>query len=295
MRFEFMILDVFSNAPFGGNQLAVLTDARGLSCEGMQAVAAEFNFAETAFVLPSRLPECVRRVRIFTPRAELSFAGHPTVGTACALALSGRVSEPEFVLEEAVGPVRLKVTKTGGLIAAAFSLERQPEFLDDVPSSADMARVLSLGVADILEVFCAGVGLDFTFVQLRERAVVDRSRVDPSAWAEVMSHRTAPQTYVFAGSLEAGGEYYGRMFAPNLGIPEDPATGAAVAALAAVAGLRSSTAGVSLDVSQGVAMGRPSRLAASARGNGTMQRIEVGGSCVPVAEGQFDVPQKVLE
>src|SRR5579871_2658007 len=105
MRYSYYIVDVFTSSPFGGNQLAVLPDASGISSEGMQKIAREFNFAETTFVLPKGDPESTCRVRIFTPKAEVDFAGHPTIGTACALAMGSHVGKGRLVLEENVGPV----------------------------------------------------------------------------------------------------------------------------------------------------------------------------------------------
>src|SRR6185295_3355767 len=121
------IVDVFTDTPFGGNQLAVLTDARGLTTEGMQAITREFNFAESTFVLPPEDPANAAQVRIFTPARELPFAGHPTVGTACALVMSGARAAGEFVLEEGVGPVPVTTRKDGDIYSARLRLDRAPE------------------------------------------------------------------------------------------------------------------------------------------------------------------------
>jgi len=116
MKYAFHIVDVFSSTPFGGNQLAVLPDAAGISAEGMQKIAREFNFGETTFVLPSNDPANTCRVRIFTPRTELDFAGHPTVGTACALVMKQhvRLGDPLLILKENIGPVTVEVARRNG-------------------------------------------------------------------------------------------------------------------------------------------------------------------------------------
>jgi len=299
MRYDFMTLDVFTDKAFGGNQLAVLTDARGLTTEAMQTVAREFDYPETTFVLPPDDPAHARRVRIFTPGGELPFAGHPTVGTACALVMSNHCAAGDFVLEEGVGPVIVSTRQEGGAFSARLRIERAPEVPEIVPASKDMAAVLSLQPRDILRVFCAGMGPRFTFAQVASGEVVDRSELDHQHWRRILADSWGPNVFVFAGELRDGSELYGRMFAPNLGIPEDPATGAAAAAIVGSAALAEG-AGRSgkfrLGIVQGVAMGRPSFLSASAElEGGAVSAIEVGGGCVFVAEGKIEVPDHLLE
>lgn len=295
MRYDYVIVDVFSDMPFGGNQLAVLTDARGLTTEGMQAVTREFNFAESTFVLPPDDPAHAARMRIFTPARELPFAGHPTVGTACALVMSGAQAPGEFVLEENVGPVAVATSKDGERYSATFRLDRGPDQPDTVPPAADMAAVLSLEESDIADVFCASVGVPFTFVQLASRDAVDRAQLDHAAWKRLLADAWAPQIHLFAGELEDGAEVYARMFAPGFGIVEDPATGAAAAAIAGAAALRGSTS-LGFAIRQGVAMGRPSLLKVAAQlDGGNVRSIEVGGGSAFVAEGKIEIPDRFLE
>ena len=299
MRYDFMTLDVFTDTPFGGNQLAVLTDARGLTTEAMQAIAKEFDYPETTFVLPPDDPAHARRVRIFTPGGELPFAGHPTVGTACALVMSNQCPVGDFVLEEGVGPVAVSTRRDGGAYSARLRIARAPEVPDTVPASNDVAAVVSLQPGDVLGVFCAGMGPRFTFAQVASREVVNRAQLDHQSWRRILADSWGAQVFVFAGELSDGSELYGRMFAPALGIAEDPATGAAAAAIVGTAALRagavkSRTFG--LDIVQGVAMGRPSFLSASAELEaGTVSAIEVGGGCAFIAEGQIEVPDHLLE
>jgi trans-2,3-dihydro-3-hydroxyanthranilate isomerase len=295
MRYDYLIVDVFSETPFGGNQLAVLTDARGLTTEAMQAITREFNFAESTFILPPDDPAHAAKVRIFTPARELPFAGHPTVGTACALVMSGAQGPGEFVLEEGVGPVAVTTTKDGERYSARLRLDRGPERPESVPTMADLAAVLSLPSEEVRDVFGAGIGVNFTFVQLASRDAVDRATLDHAAWKRILADSWASQVHLFAGELEDGGEIYARMFAPAFGIAEDPATGAAAAAIAGAAALKRSSS-LSFDIRQGVKMGRPSLIRASARvEDGKITEIGVGGASAFVAQGQIEVPNQFLE
>jgi trans-2,3-dihydro-3-hydroxyanthranilate isomerase len=299
MRYDFMILDVFSDKAFGGNQLAVLTNARGITAEAMQMIAREFDFPETTFVLPASNPANTWRVRIFTPGGELPFAGHPTIGTACALVMSDQCPSGDMVLEEGVGPVQVTTREDNGAYSARLRLNRGPDRSELVPSVEDAAAAVSLVPQDIIQVFCAGMGPRFTYLQVGSRETVDRSQLDHQQWRRVIADSWAPNLFVFAGELSDGAELYGRMFAPALGIPEDPATGAAAAAIvgaAAGAAGPSSSGEFRLDIIQGVAMGRPSFLSAVARFDGTtLSSVEVAGGCVLVAEGRIEVPDHLLD
>jgi len=294
MRYDYMIVDVFSDTPFGGNQLAVLTDARGLTSEAMQAITREFNFAESTFILPAEDGVHAAKVRIFTPARELPFAGHPTVGTACALVMSDAQAAGEFVLEEGVGPVAVTTRRDGNLYSARLRLNRGPDRPESPPSAVDVAAVLSLPERHIVDVFAAGMGVNFTFVQVTSRDAVDRSQLDHAAWRGLLADSWASQVHVFAGELEDGGELYARMYAPAFGIAEDPATGAAAAALAGAAGLRNGR-DLAFDIHQGVKMGRPSLIRASVRvADGKIAEIGVEGATTFVAEGQIEVPDRFL-
>jgi trans-2,3-dihydro-3-hydroxyanthranilate isomerase len=263
MKYPFHIVDVFTSTPFGGNQLAVLPDAAGISDEGLQKIACEFNFGETTFVLPKNDPANTCRVRIFTPRAELDFAGHPTVGTACALVMKHRerLSDPiRLVLEENVGPVTVDVVQRNGGFHGALTLSAKIEAPTDAPSPTDLAAVLSIEPDEVYQVFFAGVGVPFCFAQLRSREVVDRAAIDRAAWAATLSHAWSPHVFFFAGNLEDGGNLYARMYAPALGVEEDPATGAACAALVGAMASKPEFGGMAyrLSIQQGVSMGRRS-------------------------------------
>src|SRR6185312_14657576 len=186
MKYTFHIVDVFSSTPFGGNQLAVLPDAAGISTEGMQKIAREFNFGETTFILPKNDPANTCRVRIFTPRVELDFAAHPSIGTACALVMKQhvRLSEPiRLILEENVGPVTVDVTQRDGGFYGKLTLSGKIEAPGGAPSPVELAAVLSIEDAEVSQIFFAGIAVPFCFAQLTSNEVVDRAAINRAAWA----------------------------------------------------------------------------------------------------------------
>jgi trans-2,3-dihydro-3-hydroxyanthranilate isomerase len=300
--FTFYTTDVFTDRVFGGNPLAVLTDARGLSGDEMQRIAREFNLSETVFVLPPSESRHTRRVRIFTPGAELPFAGHPTVGTAFVLAWSGAIElrgeTTRIVLEEGVGPVPVTVrARDGRPVFAQLSAARLPERGPDPPPADEIAALLSLEPSDLLpgeppQAWSAGV--PFLFVPVASRDALARARVRMEVWQRVLASYWAPQPFVFTydtGSDDV--QVRARMFSPGLGIIEDPATGSAAATLAGYLFERgATTSGVrSWTVEQGVEMGRPSRLEVEAEvEGGRLVAARVGGPAVPVSEGTIKVP-----
>src|ERR1700687_3801406 len=234
MKYTFHVVDVFSSTPFGGNQLAILPDAAGISTEGMQKIAREFNFGETTFVLPKNDPANTCRVRIFTPRKELDFAGHPTVGTACALVMKqhGRLSDPiRLILEENVGPVTVDVAQRSEGCHGTLTLSGKIEAPTGAPSPTDLAAVLSIEPSEVSQSFFAGVGVPMCFAQLNSNEAVDRATINRAAWTATLSRAWSPHLFFFAGNLRDGGNLYARMWAPALGIEEDNATGSACAAL----------------------------------------------------------------
>jgi trans-2,3-dihydro-3-hydroxyanthranilate isomerase len=298
MRYSFTILDVFTREPFGGNQLAVLPVAAGISVEGMQTIAREFNFAETTFVTPPENAANSRRVRIFTPRAELPFAGHPTIGTACALVLAGHVAGPEPLtlrLEEGVGVVTVDVKHKNDALWAMLTLTSKPERVDRVPATDLLASSLSLQGSDVLHGFQAGIGVQFSFVQLASRAAVDRAALHSPSWVKLQAGGWSPHIFLFSGDLVNGSQVYARMFAPALGIVEDPATGSACAGLVGVAAAGSTDGTFRLSVVQGVAMGRRSEIdAAASVVDGEVASVSVGGATARVAQGEIEVPARYL-
>jgi trans-2,3-dihydro-3-hydroxyanthranilate isomerase len=302
MQYKFYIVDVFSSTPFGGNQLAVLPQAAGITTAGMQAIAREFNYSETTFVLPATDPAHSCRVRIFTPKAELPFAGHPTIGTACVLVRGhhrASADDQELILAEGIGPVHVSVSvKTAdNVLRAMLTLRAKPERREFAGAAAELARVLSLPAAGVLSAFFASVGVPLCFVRLRDRQAVDRAVLDRSAWSSVLADAWSSSVFLFTGDLTGGSELYARMFAPALGVEEDPATGAGCAALvgALAGGDRLVTGTFNLSIIQGVAMGRPSEIQAVARkADGEVVSVGVAGATAFVAEGEIEVPARFL-
>jgi trans-2,3-dihydro-3-hydroxyanthranilate isomerase len=312
MTYKYHTLDVFTDAAFGGNQLAVITDARGLTDDQMTALTREFNYSETVFVLPPDDPKHTRRIRIFTPGAELPFAGHPTVGTAFVLAAVGEIEldgdETRIVLEEGVGPVTVLVRSRNGKpyftqLSAAKMPERGPMSCD----VATVASLLSLSTDDIatngqyaIEAYSAGV--PFLFVPIRDLAALGRAKLNRDVWEKTIKTSWAPEVFVFTeleDSLEREGVNNGdgilqaRMFAPAMGVMEDAATGSAAAAFGGYLASRSGRKDGLMKylVHQGVEMGRPSKLFVETDlVAGEVRAVRVGGASVLVASGELHVP-----
>jgi trans-2,3-dihydro-3-hydroxyanthranilate isomerase len=300
MKYAFHIVDVFSSTPFGGNQLAILPDAAGISAEGMQKIAREFNFGETTFVLPKNDPANTCRVRIFSPRTELDFAGHPSVGTACALVMKQLVGPGDpirLILEENIGPVTVDVARRNGGVHGTLTLSGKVEAPTGAPSPTDLAAVLSVDSAEVSQVFFAGVGVPFCFAQLSSNEVVDRAAINRAAWAATLARAWSPHVFFFAGHLRDGGKLYARMWAPALGIEEDSATGAACAGLVGAMASKHAFGGTvyRLSIQQGVSMARRSDIEAEARkSDDIVTSVSVGGATTYVASGEIDVPLSAL-
>ena len=300
MPHRFVIADVFTESAFGGNQLAVLPDGRGLSERAMQSLAREFNFSETTFVLPPETPGTDFRLRIFTPASELPFAGHPTVGTASVLARLGLVplrdGAGRVVFGEGVGPVSVDLRVDDARAFSRLSLEAEVEEPAERPTLHQAAAALSLPQEAVSEAWFATVGNPFGFVRVVDREAVDRAQVDRAAWSQHFAGAFSSAIFFFSGDVAVGGRLYARMFAPGFGIEEDAATGSAAATLAgSLANRVPEPDGVfAWTIDQGVKMGRPSLIEASAekRGGRTV-RVVAGGSTVLVAEGTITVPDGV--
>jgi trans-2,3-dihydro-3-hydroxyanthranilate isomerase len=294
---RFFTLDVFTDTALGGNPLAVVLDGQGLGDAGMQAIAKEFNLSETVFVLPPDDANHRARLRIFTPTAELPFAGHPTVGTAVLLGLIDHGARPgalAFTLEEKVGLVPCAVEVVGkGKGRATFTLPRLPERLSDLASPAALAAALDLAVDEIgfgvhrPAKYSAGV--PFAIVPVAGRAAVDRARRRVAAWDTAFGDGPRANAFIYCREpVVEGHAYYARMFAPDLGIGEDPATGSAVAAFAgAIMDYDKPPDGEhTLVIEQGYAMGRPSQIELTLTvTDGALVKASIGGSAVVVSEG----------
>jgi trans-2,3-dihydro-3-hydroxyanthranilate isomerase len=300
--FPYVTVDVFTKERFGGNQLAVFPDASKLAPQLMQRIAREFNFSETTFVFPPGDPRHTRRVRIFTPESELAFAGHPTVGTAFALATLGDIrltgDETRIVLEENVGPVPVLIRATGGKPGfAQLSAAKLPEEGPPAPPAKELAKTIGLDASDIrADAFSPqgwSCGTPFLFVPLRNRAALARARVVADEFERVLKDYWTNKVFMFCDEPErTGSNFRARMFAPSAGVPEDPATGGANVALAGYLGTRDQRRDGTLRwvVEQGFEMGRPSILEVEAdKKNGAITAARVGGDSVFVSRGEFFV------
>ena len=303
MAFHFVTADVFTDRAFSGNQLAVFPDAKGIDPALMQQIAREFNFSETTFVLPPDDPAHTARVRIFTPGGELQFAGHPTVGTAHVLASTGKIrldgDTTKIVFEEGVGPVPVTIrSKSGKPVFVQLSSAKRPEIGPRPPASDELARMLSLdpsalrgGAFAPQSVSC---GTAFLYVPLVNRAAVAAARLKLDVWEQLLGGFVTSKVFVFAEEGERpGSNVRARMFAPGIGVPEDPATGSAVVGLAGYLAARDSRRDGTLRwvVEQGFEMGRPSILEAEAdKVGGEVVATRVGGSTVIVTSGEMTLP-----
>lgn len=296
-RYAFITLDVFTRARFGGNPLAVLPDATGLTADEMQAITREFDYSETVFLLPADDPRHLRRARIFTPACEIPFAGHPTLGAAIALAQEGAIDfaggRAEIVLEEGVGPVRVTLTAIEGEpLRAELTAAVAPERLSGAAPPAALARMASLAPGDLVaerppEIWSCG--FPYTVVEVRDREILARARLDEAAWRAGVADGPATAVLFFAREAEsAAHDLRARMFAPAYAVPEDPATGSAAVALAGRLGRGLPDGEYRWGIEQGYEMGRPSQLyvTASVRDGATVE-ARVAGHAVRFATGHL--------
>ncbi|OQW58270.1 MAG: phenazine biosynthesis protein [Proteobacteria bacterium SG_bin9] len=301
MRLNFETVDVFTNTKFGGNPLAVVLNAEGLTTEQMQAIAGEFNLAETSFVLPPKDPSHTAEVRIFTPRYEMPFAGHPNVGTGYVLARAGKsygwpIAGDTMVFEEKAGLVRLDVMKRSGAVTGARVASPQLLSLGaEIPLDL-VASAASLSLDDIATGIhtprIASCGAPFILVELASYEALAKARANPEVYHQKIAKLPTTSIYFYCWSVSEDAALRARMFAPHHGIPEDPATGSAASALAGLlAHLRPDRdLDLSLKIAQGVEMGRPSYLHIAARKEaGQVTATYVGGECAPMLSGSFDV------
>jgi trans-2,3-dihydro-3-hydroxyanthranilate isomerase len=298
MRYPYYICDVFTATRFGGNQLAVLPHADGLSDRQMQQVAREFNFSETTFVLP---PEAghTRRVRIFTPSTEVPFAGHPNIGTAFALATAGELGpiDPSITVtfEERAGVVPVSIHRREGQPIWCELSAPQRLSLGKTISARSLAAAVSLVSDDVVTTThvpqVASVGLPFVVAELKDRAALERARINPDGFDGLIAEGVVPDVHLYTHTADDF-DIRARMFAPGDGVPEDPATGSANCALAGLLSHYHSAADGNFHwrIAQGVEMGRPSVLEARAeKREGVVAGTWIGGASVLVSEGLIEV------
>ena len=307
MQLPFHTLDVFTDRTFGGNPLGVFPDAAHLPTDLMQRIALEMHLSETVFLGPPETSEGSARVRIFTPGREVPFAGHPTVGSAIFLATEGPgvddVSENgslALVLEENVGPVPVTVRlKDGTPVFAQFTTAVLPEHRESPHSRADLACMVGLDPADVcpdgLPVEMVSCGLPYRIIPVRTVAAIRRAALDMARWTLMVADSWAHHVYLVCPQAEGEGvDLRVRMFAPGSGVPEDPATGSAAAALGGyLSKLDGRTqASLSWTIEQGLELGRPSIIHVEAdRAGGETTAVRVGGSAVFVSRGTMTLSE----
>ena len=300
VKYRYYICDVFTETRFGGNQLAVLPRAEGLTQDQMQQIAREFNFSESTFVFPASAGH-TRRVRIFTPASEIPFAGHPNVGTAFVLATAGEFGEINsphtVVFEEEAGLVSVTIHAVEGKILSCELSAPQALSFGETVEPELVASAVSVNRDDIVTDTHASqvcsVGLPFVFTELRNRAALERARINMSGFEALRDLGMNPQMYLYTrvNESEPDGRVFdirARMFAPLSGVPEDPATGSANCTLGGLlAHHEQVTSGMfSWRIAQGVEMGRPSTLIARAEKKaGVVTGTWIGGAAVLVSEG----------
>ena len=294
MKYRYYTCDVFTETRFGGNPLAVLPRADGLSAQQMQQIAREFNFSETTFVFPPKAGH-TRQVRIFTPVREIPFAGHPNVGTAFVLASTGEFGEIQASLtvtfEEEAGLVPVTIQEAQGKVESCELAAPQPFSLGKAIPAPRVAAAVSLSPQDIVTQThppqVGSVGLPFVIAELRDRSALERARADSAGFDALRGEDVRPSVHLYTRVAD-GFDIRARMFAPLSGVPEDPATGSANCALAGLLAHYSREPGGSFRwrIAQGVEMGRPSTLRARAEKTaGAVQATWVGGAAVLVSEG----------
>jgi trans-2,3-dihydro-3-hydroxyanthranilate isomerase len=300
MQRRYITVDVFTDRAFGGNPLAVVLDAGGLSTTQMQAIATEFNYSETTFVLPAADKANDAQVRIFTVRSEIPFAGHPNVGTAFVLATLAARPPARLLFEEKAGLVPVEVLTGQGKVVGAELTSPQPLTKSSQVSAEQAAACLSLSVVDVKTdrhpPLVASVGLPFLMVEVASREALRRARPGAEGFACVLPGIGTDAVYFYTRDVPSAEQplnLQARMFHPGAsGLSEDPATGSATAAAAALlADLDATRDGeLKLRIGQGVDMGRPSLLLTRARKtNGAVTSAHVGGGCVQMMEGTFSL------
>jgi trans-2,3-dihydro-3-hydroxyanthranilate isomerase len=303
VRRKFYTLDVFTEQALTGNPLAVVLDSDGLDTGRMQAIAREFNLSETVFVLAPRDPINTAKLRIFTPGRELPFAGHPTVGTAILLAelRAAEVLHKEdvqVVLEETVGAIQCTVRHIKNRAArASFRLPRLPEYVEELGPVSAIADALGLLPAEVaLPGHAPGrysAGVAFAFIPIANRTATAKVQLDRTQWQAAFGGNGREPIYLYcADPLSREHAYHARMFAPDMGVAEDPATGAAAAAFAGVV-MRFDRPGDgdhTLVIEQGYEMGRASLITLGLEvAGGVLTSASIGGAAVIVAQGIIDV------
>jgi trans-2,3-dihydro-3-hydroxyanthranilate isomerase len=301
MQLHFQTVDVFTGTQFAGNPLAVVLNAEGLSTQQMQAIAAEFNLSETTFVRPPKDPAHTAEVRIFTPRSEMPFAGHPNVGTAFVLARAGvcygrSVNRDSVIFEEKAGLVPIEILREGATVVGANLASPQPLSVGaEIPGQL-VASACGIPLDDIETIHhrpcIASCGAPFILAELKSRAALAAASPNGDVFRLEVTKYPAVSIMIYTQVDEPDIHIRARMFAPHDNIPEDPATGSAnVALIGLLAKLRPEpNLSLSKTIAQGVEMGRTSILQAKAeKHDGVVTATFIGGRCVPVMAGTIEL------
>lgn len=292
---EYLIYDVFTEKALAGNQLGVILDASGISGAEMQAIAREFNIAETIFFLPPDNPEHAAKVRIFMPLGELPFAGHPTIGGAIAFAgKNGLGSGAKIVLEETIGPITCVVSADEFSGRSSFTAVRLPDELSFYFNNLEVCGALNIDPKSIgfdgHEIMLTSGGVPYVTIPVKTLGDLANAKVDADKWLKLDVHKQGKFAAPYLYCREGLGAFRVRMFAPWDGIPEDPATGSAAVAFAKTLHKFEFTSNKThkVMINQGVEMGRPSQIGLSLTiENGNLSSVEISGSAVKVAEGRL--------
>ena len=301
-KLQYRIVDVFTDRVFGGNPLAVFLDGCGVSDLEMQALAKEMNLSETTFVLPPDDDANDFKVRIFTPASELPMAGHPTIGTAFVLAREGRLpkagAELTILLEEKIGVIPVRLHFKNGQPEMIWMTQAPPQFGPRVPDGEGIAELLSIsadGIVRDLPLEIVSCGVPFLIVPIRDLRTMRRLKFQANLAQSALAPFGVNEVLAFSREVEtAGSTVHSRMFAPELGVPEDPATGSATGPLGCYLvryGLIAAEPTASMVSEQGIEMGRPSFLHVRVTQRGSdLTEVQVGGQAVFVGAGEISLP-----
>ena len=300
-KLRYQIVDVFTDRAFGGNPLAVFTNGRGIEPELMQSIAKELNLSETTFVLPPENPENDYRVRIFTPTAELPMAGHPTVGTSFILAREHMIElgseQTTIKLEEVVGTISVQLNFKDSQPDLIWMQQPLPTFgprYDETELIAEMLSIAPEAIATEWPIEVVSCGVPFLYVPLKDLASIRATRLRLDVWERTLRASGVSGVFVFTKETELeGSSVHSRMFAPGLGITEDPATGAASGPLGCYLvryEVFPATQKAVLTSEQGIEMGRPSIIKIIIEQDaGEINRVRIGGQCRFMGEGYLEV------
>ncbi|MEQ9424222.1 MAG: PhzF family phenazine biosynthesis protein [Cyclobacteriaceae bacterium] len=299
IKIKYHTLDVFTSNPFGGNQLAVVPDATNVPNHLLQKIANEFNLSETTFVYPATRDDCDFKVRIFTPGQELPMAGHPTLGTAYILALNqdiGSKSKLKLVLEEGVGPIPVEIEIENELPGLITMSQPVPKISEPFDHRKAIAELLSLNESDLIEnlpVQVLDCGVPYMIIPVKSLKAVESIKYRLDIWDELRSKYQIPFSLAYTlETVHAENQVHCRMFAPEAGVLEDPATGSAHGPLGSYLAIHQvlGEGDIKFKSEQGYELARPSELIVEIKkSGGTITKVLVGGRCVKMGEGELSL------